>query len=174
MFNLYQQTARLAQFKPRVERHGDEPAGAADLYVNFIESSGILSELHPLLRHSLYRVDDADPQGSTVPPEPTVRIFGDLIEELKFKRELKGALVVIGFGLGGPSDIMLDPVDVLGFSAGLMEGGSVHFSFRIKCHPTSEQAKKLYEVMGREITITVTPAVEKQGALGLNLEPETA
>ncbi|OMG85424.1 hypothetical protein [Achromobacter xylosoxidans] len=174
MFNLYQQTAKLAQFKPRVERHGDEPAGAADLYINFTDSNSILTELHPRLRHALYKADENDPQGSTVPPEPTQRVFGDLIEELKFKRELKGAAVVIGFGLGAPSDIVLDPVDVLNFSAGLMEGGSVNIAFRVKCHPTSDQAKKLYEVMGREITVTVTPAVEKQGSLGLNLEPEAA
>ncbi|CAB3698730.1 Uncharacterised protein [Achromobacter denitrificans] len=164
MFTLYQQTAKLAQFKPRIERHGEEPAGAADLYINFTDSNIILSELHPRLRHAFYRIDDSERQESMVPAEPTQRVFGDLVEELKFKHELKGAAVVIGFGLGGPSDIVLDPVDVLGFSAVLMEGGSVNIAFRIKCHPTSEQAKKLYEVMGREITVTITPAVEKQGS----------
>ncbi|CPI68089.1 Uncharacterised protein [Bordetella pertussis] len=44
----------------------------------------------------------------------------------------------------------------------------------MKCHPTGEQVKKLHEVLGNEITISVTPAIEKQGALGLNLEPEAA
>jgi hypothetical protein len=50
----------------------------------------------------------------------------------------------------------------------------VIITFRVKCHPSGEQVKKLYEVLGNDITISITPAVEKQGSLGLNLEPEAA
>lgn len=82
--------------------------------------------------------------------------------------------MLIGFGLGGASDIELDPADVDGFAAELMEGGSVVITFRVKCHPSGEQIKKLYEVLGNEITISITPAQEKQQSLGLNLEPEAA
>ena len=57
-----------------------------------------------------------------------------------------------------------------GFSAEILEGGSCSYTFRVKCHPSGEQVKKLYEVLGREITITVTPAIEKQGSLGLPVE----
>ena len=59
-------------------------------------------------------------------------------------------------------------------AAEIMEGGSVIITFRVKCHPSGEQVKKLYEVLGNEITISITPAVDKQGSLGLNLEPEAA
>lgn len=171
MFSLSEQTAELSHVNVRTERHGDEPAGAADLKITFTDSNELLSEFHPRLRFGLYKTDT----DSNLPIEltgdiPTVRIFGDLIERIRLKHELKGATVVIGFGLGGASDIELDPADVDTFHAELMEGGSCVYSFRVKCHPSGEQVKRLYEVLGREITISVTPAIEKQGSLGLPVE----
>ncbi|CAE34031.1 phage-related hypothetical protein [Bordetella bronchiseptica RB50] len=96
-----------------------------------------------------------------------MRKFGDLIGALRLKHELKGAQVVIGFGLGGASDIDFQTADVDHFSVELMEGGSARYGFRVKCNPTGEQIKRLYEVLGGEVDISVTPAVDKQGALGL-------
>lgn len=175
MFSLQQQTATLAHLNVRTERHGDEPAGGADLKISFTTGNGILSEFHPRLRHGLYKAEEAPNQAEMAVGEAlTERIYADLIDRVRLKHDLKGATVLIGFGLGGSSDIQMDPVDVDGFQAELHEGGSVTLTFRVKCHPTGEQVKKLYEVLGNEITISVTPAIEKQGALGLNLEPEAA
>lgn len=176
MFSIEEQTATLAHINVRTERHGEEPAGAADLKIQFTAGNGVLSEFHPRLRHALYKAEENPAQGSVdgVKPEPTVRVFGDLIEKIRLKHELVGAKVLIDFGLGGDSDIELDTADVDGFAVEMMEGGSVITTFRVKCHPSGEQVKKLYEVLGNEITISITPAAEKQGSLGLNLEPEAA
>ncbi|CAB3846104.1 hypothetical protein LMG3482_01877 [Achromobacter deleyi] len=171
MFSITEQTATLAHINVRTERHGDEPAGAADLKINFTDGNGVLSEFHPVLRSFLYKQEESPDQGEIpVGDALTVRRFGDLIEKIRLKHELIGALVVIGFGLGDSSDIDLDPADVDGFAAELMEGGSVVITFRVKCHPSGEQIKKLYEVLGNDITISITPAIEKQATLGLTLE----
>jgi len=164
-FSLDQQTVKLAHTNIRDEKHGDEPAGAADLKISFTDGTGILSEFHPRLRHALYMADEQRPDLPGTPAEPTVRVFGDLIDKLHLRHALKGADVVIGFGLGGGSDIALQTVDVDGFTAELAEGGSVTLTFRVKCHPSGEQVKRLYEVLGHDITISVTPAVDKQGSL---------
>lgn len=169
MFSITEQTATLAHINVRTERHGDEPAGAADLKINFTDGNGVLSEFHPVLRSFLYKQEESPDQGEMpVGDALTVRRFGDLIEKIRLKHELVGAKVLIGFGLGGASDIELDPADVDGFAAELMEGGSVVITFRVKCHPSGEQIKKLYEVLGNEITISITPAQEKQQSLGLD------
>lgn len=47
MFSLTEQTATLAHINVRAERHGDEPAGAADLKIQYTTGNGILSEFHP-------------------------------------------------------------------------------------------------------------------------------
>ncbi len=169
MFSITEQTATLAHINVRTERHGEEPAGAADLKIQFTAGNGVLSEFHPRLRHALYKAEENPAQGSVdgVKPEPTVRVFGDLIEKICLKHELVGAKVLIDFGLGGDSDIELDTADVDGFAVEMMEGGSVVTTFRVKCHPSGDQVKKLYEVLGNEITISITPAAEKQGSLGL-------
>lgn len=171
MFSITEQTATLAHINVRTERHGEEPAGAADLKISFTDSNNVLSEFHPVLRSFLYKQEESPDQGEMpVGDALTVRRFGDLIEKIRLKHELIGASVVIGFGLGGASDIELDTADVDGFAVEMMEGGSVITTFRVKCHPSGEQIKKLSEVLGNDITISITPAVEKQQTLGLNLE----
>ncbi|MDQ1758985.1 hypothetical protein DAI43_17030 [Achromobacter xylosoxidans] len=172
-FELETTTAKLIHLNPRPEKHGEENVPACDLKVQVQAGSEILSMIHPTLRAMLYKPDEQ--QGQIAEALPTVRRFGNLIERLRLGVKLVGASVVIGFGLGGAgSDIELDTVDVDGFSAELMEGGRVILTFRIKATPSGEQMKRLYEVMGGEIDISITPAQEKQQSLGLNLEPETA
>jgi len=172
MFSLESQKVTLAHLNVRPENHGDEKVGGADLKIAFTDSNGLLSEFHPRLRHALYKADEHPdlPGFDEAPAEPTVRVFGDLIGALRLKHELKGARVVIGFGLGGASDIDFETADVDHFSVELMEGGSARYGFRVKCNPTGEQIKRLYEVLGGEVDISVTPAVDKQQSLGLTLE----
>lgn len=170
MFSLESQKVTLAHLNVRPENHGDEKVGGADLKIAFTDTNGLLSEFHPRLRHAFYKVDEnpAVPGFEDVAQEPTVRVFGDLIGTVRLKHELKGACVVIGFGLGGASDIGFETADVDHFSVDLMEGGSARYGFRVKCNPTGEQIKRLYEVLGGEVDISVTPAVEKQQSLGLD------
>ena len=171
-FQLEQQTATLLHINPRPEKHGEENVPAADLKVEVRDGSHLLSMFHPTLRSMLYKADESEGGLDGVEQPLTVLRFGTLIERLRLDLSLKGADVVIGFGLGGVSDISLDTVDVDSFSVTLSEGGTVGMTFRVKARPTGEQIKKLYEVMGCEITVSVTPAVEKQGSLGLPVAVE--
>lgn len=169
-FQLEEQTAVLLHINPRPEKHGEENVPAADLKIEVTTGNEILSMFHPTLRSFLYKTDESEIQLEGVDPSLTQLRFGTLIERLRLDRSLKGADVNIGFGLGGSSDVELETVDVDSFAATLMEGGSVSVTFRVKARPTGEQIRKLYEVMGNEITISVTPAIEKQGSLGLPTE----
>jgi len=165
-FSLYRQTAILAHINIRDERQNGEHNSAADLKINFVSDSGILSEFHPRLRHALYKMADSNDTIMAVAGEPTVRVFDTLIDKLHLRHNLIGANVVIEFGLGMP-DISMSTVDVDGFTAELMDGGTVNLQFRVKARPTGEQIKRLYEMLGNEITISVEPAIEKQGKLDL-------
>lgn len=169
MFSIQHQRAVLSHLNVRAEKHGDEGHGAADLKITFTAGNGILSEFHPVLRSSMYKpADTPADQEEIFKPDPdalTVRRFGNLIETLRLKHTITGANVVIGFGVGGASDIELETVDVDGFTAELLEGGSVNITFRVKCAPTADQIARLYEVLGGEIDITVTPPVDPQGSM---------
>lgn len=172
IFELEKQTATLLHINPRPEMHGEEKKPAADLKIEIIDSNELLSMFHPTLRSFLYKANESEGGLENVEPKLSVLRFGSLIERIRLDMNLKGANVQIGFGLGGQSDIELDTVDVDSFVVTLMEGGTIGLVFRVKARPSGDQIKKLYEVMGREITIDVTPAIEKQGALGLPVEVE--
>jgi len=165
-FSLDRQTSILAHINIRDERQNGEHNSAADLKIQFVSDSGILSEFHPRLRHALYKLADSTDTIMAVAGEPTVRVFDTLIDKLHLRHNLIGADVVIEFGLGMPN-ISLDTVDVDSFTVELMDGGTVDLQFRIKSRPTGEQIKRLYEMLGNEITISVTPAIEKQSKLDL-------
>lgn len=165
-FQLEAAKAKLVHINPRIEKHGDQDVSAADLKIQMTEGNGILSMFHPTLRSMLYEIDNSEGQIEGT-ESLTKRRFGGLIERLRLDHSLKGADVIIGFGLGESSNVDLDTVDVDGFTVELMEGGSVVLSLRIKATPTGEQIKRLYEVLGNEIDITITPAIEKQTSLGL-------
>lgn len=170
MFSLEAQKATLAHLNVRPENHGDEKVGGADIKIAFTESNGHLALFHPTLRSAFYRAEETPPDQEEIfhgspADQLTVRKFGDLIGSIRLKHELKGATVRIGFGIGGPSDIDFDTADVDNFAVELMEGGSALYRFRVKCNPTGEQIKRLYELLGGEVDITVTPAVDKQGSL---------
>lgn len=164
MFELETTRARLVHINPRTEKHGDQDVPAADVRIQVIQGNGILALFAPTLRNSLYETDTSDGQLEGVEALTKLRYPG-LIERLRLNTKLTGAEVVIGFGLGDSSDINLDTVDVDGFAVELMEGGSVSLTFRVKTTATGEQIKKLYEVLGGEIDITVTPPVDPQGSL---------
>lgn len=170
-FQLEAAKAHLVHINPRTEKHGEQDVPAADLKFQMTESNGMLAMFHPTLRHHLYEQEDANEQLEGVEALTRLR-FGGLITRIRIGHALKGADVVIGFGLGGASDISLDTVDVDGFSLDLLEGGSVGLTFRVKARPTGDQIKRLYEVLGGEIDITVVPAIEKQGSLGLPTDVE--
>lgn len=170
MFSITEQTATLAHINVRTEQHGDKPTGAVDLKFHFTGSNGFLAEYHQALRSVFYKAEESPEQAGIPGLDPdalTVRRFGDLIETISVKQPLKGADVVIGFGLGGASDIKLETVDVVGHKVSLMEGGSCRYEFTVKGTPTSDQVKKLFDVLGGEVDLTVIPAADKQGSLGL-------
>lgn len=173
MFSITEQIVTLVHINVRTEQHGDKPTGAVDLKFRFTGSNGFLAEYHQALRSVFYKAEEHPEQGDIPGIDVdalTVRRFGDLIETISIKQPLKGADVVIGFGLGGASDINLETVDVVGHKVWFMEGGSCCYEFTVKGTPTSDQVKKLFDVLGGEVDLTIIPAAEKQGSLGLGDE----
>lgn len=170
MVALTQQKALLAHINVRTERHGDQPTGAVDLKFTFTESNAMLSEFHPLLRHSLFKKAETPPDQEQIfndapSDELTVRKFGDLITSIRLKNPIKGAEVTIGFGLGGASDVVLDTADVDGHKAEIMEGGSCAYELTVKANATGDHLKRLFEVLGGEVDLTIVRPIDKQGSL---------
>lgn len=99
-FQLEAAKAHLVHINPRTEKHGEQDVPAADLKFQMTESNGILAMFHPTLRSHLYEKEDANEQLEGVEALTRLR-FGSLITRIRIGYALKGADVVIGFGLGG-------------------------------------------------------------------------
>ncbi|SNT33413.1 hypothetical protein SAMN06265795_12621 [Noviherbaspirillum humi] len=156
MFELAQ-AVKLASVNPRAEIHGEDRVPAFDLKIEAFCPNDLLIPFHPELRTTLYKKAED--------PDLVEQLDGEALTALRFPKmgaikwdvELTGYKVEVDYGLGGDSNIMLGEVKIDGFKISPQNGGSVGLSFRIICHPESEDVGRLCEFIQRDIDIKVIP-----------------
>lgn len=170
MFSLTEQTATLKNWNARAELNGEKRVPASDMIVGVAMNSAVLSEFDSALRHAIYRAPhpgeaDLAEQGGE-PDEPTRLRFPKMKNSIKWEHQIIGATVTVHYGTQREgSNIVLGECKVDTFVFDPHEGGTVHVGFRIQCHPSAEQAGKLYELNGQEITLSIAPPEADQGTL---------
>lgn len=159
MFDLDQANVKLASVNARAEKHGEDTKPAFDLKIEATLPSSALIHFHPELRQHLFKkdenpdlVDQANPDAEAL----TVLRYPKM-GALKWDWEAAGYTAVVGYGLGGDSDIKLGDVKVDHFMFEPQNGGSVAVSFRVIAHPDSDDVGKLCEFIQRDIDLTLTP-----------------
>ena len=159
MLTLEKQKAKLASLNLRTELHGDERVPAADLKFSFDAPNELLSEFDPALKSSFYRKPDAqDAQAEMLDtPGYLPKLRFPRIPSIKWDAEMTGAELVVHYGTGGRSDIVL-ACDVDGFAFELKDGGTVSASFRAKAKPDDKQVAKLYGLIQAEVDISLRSA----------------
>lgn len=157
MFDL-NQSVKLANVNPRAEMHGEDPKPAFDLKIEATCSSSVLLHFHPELRQHLFKKDEnpdlvdqvTEGDGLTVLRYPKMG-------QIKWDWEGVGYTATVGYGLGGPSDIVLNDCKVDHFKIEAQNGGSVIVTFRIIAHPDTEDIGKLCEFIQRDIDLDLQP-----------------
>ncbi len=159
MLTLEKQKAKLTSLNLRAEVHGDEKVPAADIRFSFDAPNELLSEFDPALKSSFYRKPDAqDAQAEMLDtPGYLPKLRFPKIPGIKWDAEMIGAELVVHYGTGGKSDIVLE-VDVDGFAFDFKDGGTVSTSFRAKAKPDDKQIAKLYGLIQSECDISLAPA----------------
>lgn len=154
MFEL-KQIVKLTSVNARAEIHGEDRRPAFDLKIEAACSNDVLIHFHPELRNMLYKksdepdlVDQIDAEALTAPRFPKMAGF-------KWDWEGQGYRVTISYGLGGPSDIVLGETKIDNFKFVPQNGGTVLVTFRVICHPETEDVGRLCEFIQREIDIDV-------------------
>lgn len=159
MFDLPLQQVRLANINARAEKHGDDPKPAFDLKIEATVPADKLGQFHPELRDTLFKMTDAPDLVDQAEPgaaAATALRFPKL-GPLKWDWEATGYTAVVGYGLGGDSDIQLNDVKVDHFKFEPMNGGSVLVTFRVIAHPETADVGKLCDFIQQNIDLTVTP-----------------
>ncbi|MGE5622215.1 MAG: hypothetical protein ACM3WS_03555 [Bacillota bacterium] len=156
MFELKSQV-KLASVNPRAEIHGEDRVPAFDLKIEAVCPNDVLIHFHPELRQQLYKKAEDPDLVEQLDGEALTALRFPKMGAIKWDAELTGYKVEVDYGIGGDSNIVLGECKLDGFKFSPQNGGSVGLTFRIICHPQSEDVGRLCEFIQREIDITVTP-----------------
>ena len=156
MFELDNATAKVANFNPRAEKHGEDNVTAGDIKFEATLSNRALDQFHKDLRKALYR--------KAAPGEQQDLIEGsDGLVEVKFPRlgaiawdeEFPGYEIEIGGGLGLAEPLVLVDVTLKKFRFEPLYGGSVAITFNAICHPDANDAGQLCQLIQEEVDLTL-------------------
>ena len=163
MFQLDDATAKVANFNPRAEKHGEDNVTAGDIKIVATVSNGVLDYFNKHLRAALYRKALAGEQQDLIEG-------GNALVAVKFPRlgaiawdeDFPGYEIELGGGLGLTEPLVLVDVTLKKFRFEPLEGGSVAVTFSAICHPDAEEAGLLCQMIQNDVQLTVRPPT-KQG-----------
>lgn len=174
MLALTNQFARVANFNPRAEKHGDDNVLAADIKLEVNASSHVLDLFDTSLRPLLFRKPEAGEQ-------PALFTEGDgltalrlpHLAPLKWDNDYTGWTLSIDSGLGISEPLVLTEVELSNFTFEATEGGTVKTTFRATCHPDADQSGLLCTLIGDDVELTLSPPVEATAQTDLASENES-
>lgn len=152
--------AKLSSVNVRSEKHGAELVPASDIRISIDAPNSILDKLDPNLKSSLYFAAEEPPEGTEEEfdaVEGHSNLPNLLFPKLEgpHKWDFKGAgyELIIDYGLGGDSDLIIHGCEVNNVSFLCKEGGTVELSFRV-------QVTKLDEKIAGKLAMLVQHSIE--------------
>ena len=157
MLNLENQNVKITNVNPRAEKHGEENKLACDIHCEIKVGNEFLIPFHPELRTTLFRKGD---QSELPLDDDTDRLTALKFPQIKHLRwtpsnDKERFKVVVDYGMGGESDVVLTDCKVNNFGIHPQEGGSVFVNFRIQGYPSQDDIGKLCGFIQGETKITI-------------------
>ncbi len=156
--DLSKQTAILAVFLPRPEHHGPDLVSRSTLKFHCNVSNDFLLEIDPRLRMMLYE-REVEEQEPLLDEHLTKLRIPALSPNYPLKSDWKGIgyEVALDVGITGKSNISMDLCNVDKLRYTPKEGGTVEITFNVACDPSEHDVGTLYSLMGKEVTLSLTP-----------------
>lgn len=158
-FALNEQKARLINYTPRRELHGEDPKPAATLRFGVTLGADLLAMFAPTLRSSFYcKREGVQRDLADAAADANDLRYPQIEDPIKWALEIVGAELTIDYGLGNKSNIVLPLCDIDEFTVSPQQGGVVLVVFRVACHPDEKQSGKLAMMIGKDdLKITLEP-----------------
>jgi hypothetical protein len=159
MFQLREEPVKLSHLNVREEVHGEEKKQAVDLKFERVGSNAILDDIAPGMTSALYLPLKEGDQADAFNGGANGRValaFETLEMPLKLDGDYPGYKVDIETGLGLEEDVTLTGT-LKKSRLTAQKGGSAKHEFTVSTHPDSEQVGRLYAVLGKEVTLSLTP-----------------
>jgi len=159
MFQLPTPTAvKIAHVNIRQEKHGPDDVLAADVSMHATLPSDSLMMFHPSLRDALYvRPDDRQGVIGDL-AQPWTQLLAPVLDPVKLRHKAEGRNVRIEYGEFEPRDaIDLTTCAVNSFVAEPMQGGSVHYKWRVQVNVQPDQVGELAGLLGQTVQVVIAP-----------------
>ena len=147
IFELQEQSVKLANLNLRQELHGESHVTAADLKFELKSDADILAMFSPALKDSLFKKKEDLAGGTLELKNPQLK------PPLSLEYELKGIDFTVHYG--AKSEMHFENADVDSFKIEPAEGGAVTVTFRVAIHPSGAQIGKLADFIQETIDITL-------------------
>lgn len=153
--------AKLNSVNVRSEKHGPELVPAVDLKIAIDASNDILDKFHVDLKSSLYFKAQDDEQETLDGIDPVTSLpnlrFPKLDGPLKWDTMGAGYTLMIDWGLGGDSNLVMSGCEINNFAFSPKEGGTVELTLRVQISGIEEAIiGKLATLVQHDIHITLT------------------
>lgn len=165
MFELNDATAKVANFNPRAEKHGEENKLAGDLKCVAVTNSSVLDFFSKDLRKALYRkATQGEQQDLIEGADGLTAVKFPRLGSLSWAEEYPGYELVIGTGLGLSEPLVISDVTLKRFKFEPLEGGSLAVTFSAVFHPSPEDAGLLCALIQNDVQLTlVSPLNQGKG-----------
>jgi hypothetical protein len=162
LLQLNKQSAKLINWNPKPELHGQDPQPAGDVTFEFnAASETVLPMLDPLLRGFLFHRNGAiqhDLADETA-HAPDLR-FPKMPGPFAWTMLLDAATLTMHVGDREDDAIVLPAKLRKPITIAPMQGGTVVVTLQARCHPDASQAGKIYMLMGKELDVSFDPGDE--------------
>lgn len=164
MLQLTKQSAKLVNWNPKPELHGQDPQPAGDVTFEFnAASEDVLPMFSPMLRGLLFHRNGAvqhDLADETA-HAPDLR-FPNMPGPFAWSMQLEAATLTIHIDDREETAIALNAAVKRPVNITPMQGGTVVVTLQARCHPDAEQAGKIYMLMGKTLAISFAPGDETE------------
>ena len=160
MLRFDKATAKLSNLNTRLEKHGrKETKPAADLKLEMQIPAAQLEQISPGLALSLYRAENEEGHQAdmmagtgqlTTLRHPKARPWAST-------EDLPGYKAALRFGSIDPVEIPVEMATLKSITCEPKTGGTVELSFTLSANPTGDDVGALYEGMGAEFELDLTP-----------------
>lgn len=171
MFKTELKEMLLSNLNTRIEKHGADNVGGADLSFQFEDSNKVLEAFEKGLVKRFYRAaqkgDEVQPELEMKHPDYLPVLQCKKIKSIKWEEEYPGyRLRIMNQLQDDVCDVLLVDAELKSFTFELKEGGTVLVKFKVGCTPRGEDVAYLFEHLGSNISVTLEPpSADKQAEL---------
>lgn len=149
MFELHEQSAKVAHVNLREEKHGDEDVLACDLRIETSMANAFLAQLHPDLLSSLYGRDGQLDLGDN----HLSKLRYPKLAPLQWDGQITGGKITLHAPVSDDDLVIFADVDKLKLAP--QDGGTVIVTFRAQFCPDGDQAGRIPFLLGKMVEISV-------------------